>query len=292
MALAVQVLDAVLAKSFDSLRWLLEDIGDDDCFWEPGDPCWSVRRREDATVGWGTGAWVCEDRWPPPDPLPLTTIAWRMAHLAAWTDIYRNWTFEDQTLGLLDFDVPGTRDGLAAWLFAGQDRFRAEVRVKALEIKVLPGNIPEDIKVDVTELGIGQSLHVSDLTVPDAEILTDAGVTVAVVPESSNELPGAGRKLRDAKFSNPGVAPCCVPVQLAGIEVDPLSTQLFDPPTMGSPTTPGVTMSRRKTRSAAAPSRWNTLLCISTAVMPSNSRNTEGTSLLGCVRTTVLLTKR
>jgi large subunit ribosomal protein L25 len=51
----------------------------------------------------------------------------------------------------------------------------------ALQIRVLPGDIPEDVKVDVTNLGIGQSLHVSDLTVPAAEILTDAGVTVAVV---------------------------------------------------------------------------------------------------------------
>jgi hypothetical protein len=158
VALAVQVLDAVLAKSFDSLRWLLEDIGDDDCFWEPGDPCWSVRRREDATVGWGTGAWVCEDRWPPPDPLPLTTIAWRMAHLAAWTDIYRNWTFEDQTLGLLDFDVPGTRDGLAAWLFAGQDRFRAEVAT-----------------LDDTQLGELRPAHWGDL-VPTHDLVSAIAV--------------------------------------------------------------------------------------------------------------------
>jgi len=34
----------------------------------------------------------------------------RMAHIAAWTDVYRNWTFEDQSLGLPGFEVPGTRD--------------------------------------------------------------------------------------------------------------------------------------------------------------------------------------
>jgi hypothetical protein len=127
MALAAKVLDAVLRKSFDNVRWILEDVDGDDCFWEPVEPCWSVRRRVDAADGWGAGDWVCEDTWPPPDPLPITTIAWRMAHLAAWTDIYRNWTFEDQRLGLPGFEVPGTRDGLAEWLFSAQDHFRAQV---------------------------------------------------------------------------------------------------------------------------------------------------------------------
>jgi len=127
MTLAEQVLGALLRKAFDNVRWLLEDVDEADCFWEPTTPCWSVRRREDAARGWGTGEWVCEDAWPPPDPLPVTSIAWRMAHLAAWTDVYRNWTFEDQSFDLARFEVPGTRDGLASWLWSAQDSFRAEV---------------------------------------------------------------------------------------------------------------------------------------------------------------------
>jgi hypothetical protein len=121
------MLTAVLRKSFDNLRWLLEDVGDDDCFWEPVTPCWSVRRREDAQVGWGTGPWVCEDTWPPPDPLPVTTIAWRLAHLAAWTDIYRCWTFEGGKLGLRELVVPGDRDGLVGWVHVAQDEFSRAV---------------------------------------------------------------------------------------------------------------------------------------------------------------------
>ena len=127
MAVATQLLSSMLAKSFENVRWLLEDVDDEDCFWEPGDACWSVRRREDAGRAWGTGKWVCEDAWPPPDPLPLTTIAWRLAHLAAWTDVYRSWTFEDQALDLRQFDVPGTRDGLVTWLYESQDRFGTKV---------------------------------------------------------------------------------------------------------------------------------------------------------------------
>jgi hypothetical protein len=127
MASAKAMLDAVLRTAFGNVRWLLEDVGDDDCFWEPATPCWSVRRREVAGEGWGTGRWVCEDTWPPPDPLPVTSIAWRMAHLAAWTEVYRSWTFEHQRLGLAQLEVPGTRDGLAEWLCAAQDRFTRSV---------------------------------------------------------------------------------------------------------------------------------------------------------------------
>jgi hypothetical protein len=127
MALDKDMLDAVLGKAFGNVRWLLEDVGDEDCFWEPVTPCWSVRRREQAGQRWGTGQWVCEDAWPPPDPLPVTSIAWRMAHLAAWTDVYRNWTFEDQSLGLLQLEVPGTRDGLTEWVHSVDGLDHAEL---------------------------------------------------------------------------------------------------------------------------------------------------------------------
>jgi hypothetical protein len=125
MDLARQMLMAVLRKSFDNVRWIVEDVADDDCFWEPATPCWSVRLREHAGRGWGAGAWVCEDAWPAPDPLPVTTIAWRLAHLGAWTDVYRAWTFEDRRLDLNEVEVPGDRDGLVGLVMTAQDRFIA-----------------------------------------------------------------------------------------------------------------------------------------------------------------------
>jgi len=56
-----------------------------------------------------------------------------------------------------------------------------EQQLHALQIKALPADIPELIEIDVTGLAIGQSLHVSDLTVAKADIVTDASQTVAVV---------------------------------------------------------------------------------------------------------------
>ncbi len=56
-----------------------------------------------------------------------------------------------------------------------------EQQLHALQIRALPADIPELIEIDVTGLAIGQSLHVSDLTVVKADIITDATQTVAVV---------------------------------------------------------------------------------------------------------------
>jgi large subunit ribosomal protein L25 len=53
--------------------------------------------------------------------------------------------------------------------------------LRTVEIEVDPAQIPEKVELDVTALMIGKSLHVSDLTIPNAVILTDAALTVAVV---------------------------------------------------------------------------------------------------------------
>ena len=51
-----------------------------------------------------------------------------------------------------------------------------------LTILVDPVNIPRRIEADVTNVAIGHSLHVSDLTIPEGiEVLDDADSTVAVV---------------------------------------------------------------------------------------------------------------
>ncbi len=53
--------------------------------------------------------------------------------------------------------------------------------IRSVEIAVLPADIPEKVELDVTALLIGKSLHVSDLTIPNAEILMDPSLTVATV---------------------------------------------------------------------------------------------------------------
>ena len=53
--------------------------------------------------------------------------------------------------------------------------------MRELEIECLPRDLPEHIEVDVTALGIGDSIHVRDISVPGAEVLQDGDLTVATV---------------------------------------------------------------------------------------------------------------
>ncbi len=53
--------------------------------------------------------------------------------------------------------------------------------LRVIEIEVLPGDIPESIDLDVTALGIGDSLYVRDVRVTNAEILTDGDLPIATV---------------------------------------------------------------------------------------------------------------
>jgi large subunit ribosomal protein L25 len=56
-----------------------------------------------------------------------------------------------------------------------------DLHLHRMTIKVLPGKIPENIKVDVTDLTVGQAIHISDITVENAEILHDGDVSVVGV---------------------------------------------------------------------------------------------------------------
>jgi large subunit ribosomal protein L25 len=61
---------------------------------------------------------------------------------------------------------------------------------RTVDLICLPADIPSHVDVDVSELGIGDSLHVSDLEVPkEIEILTSKELTIAVmaVPVKAKE---------------------------------------------------------------------------------------------------------
>lgn len=54
-------------------------------------------------------------------------------------------------------------------------------QLREIEVFCLPGNIPEKVEIDVTELDIGDSIHVRDVALPDVEILTDLDRSVVAV---------------------------------------------------------------------------------------------------------------
>jgi hypothetical protein len=66
-----------------ALRPRLDGLTDDEYFDEPVPGCWSVRPRgtSSAPLLGGTGDWEIEFAQPPPEPPPVTTIAWRLGHV-------------------------------------------------------------------------------------------------------------------------------------------------------------------------------------------------------------------
>ena len=61
----------------------LDGLTDEEYLWEPVPEMWSIRPRADARtpMAAGGGALVADFAFPAPEPPPVTTIAWRLAHV-------------------------------------------------------------------------------------------------------------------------------------------------------------------------------------------------------------------
>lgn len=75
MGLATSTL-GLLEYVWPRIRGRLDTVTDDEYLWEPVPGCWSVRRT-------GPHRWEIEQEDPPPEPPPVTTIAWRTWHVAS-----------------------------------------------------------------------------------------------------------------------------------------------------------------------------------------------------------------
>jgi len=74
-------LQGLLAGAFDyyGARTVgrLTGLTDEEWLWEPVEGCWTVRDG------------VPDGAWPPPEPPPVTTIAWRLAHICSFLQNHR-----------------------------------------------------------------------------------------------------------------------------------------------------------------------------------------------------------
>ena len=68
--LTTQMADQLDYHWTTQLRPRLEGLTDEEYFWQPVPDCWTIH--PDGGIDFG---------YPPPDPEPVTTIAWRLAHL-------------------------------------------------------------------------------------------------------------------------------------------------------------------------------------------------------------------
>lgn len=72
--------------------------------------------------------------------------------------------------------------------------------VRELEVECLPRDIPEGADVDVSGLGLGDTVHVSDISLPNVKVLNDPDLvictisspTVAALPETPETSVGVG----------------------------------------------------------------------------------------------------
>jgi hypothetical protein len=81
----------------------LDGLTDAEYFWEPADGCWSVRPVEDG--------FAFDFEFPPPEPPPFTTIAWRLCHIACHIfEMRANNHFGDRSYRIDNHNYPGSAD--------------------------------------------------------------------------------------------------------------------------------------------------------------------------------------
>lgn len=103
----------------EQLRPRLDGLTDEEYQWEPVAGCWGLRPRAEARTSHagGAGELVMDFEFPEPDPPPVTTIAWRLGHIAIGIFGMRDSAhFGDGSLTYQSVDWPGTAAGGLALL--------------------------------------------------------------------------------------------------------------------------------------------------------------------------------
>lgn len=102
-------------RSCERLLRRLRGLGDDEYFWEPVPGCWNVRPDPQSP-----GRWTVD--YPPthPDPPPVTTIAWRLLHIADGNTVYWEHAFGPGRRNFWDLAPHGDASGAIAYLEESQ----------------------------------------------------------------------------------------------------------------------------------------------------------------------------
>ena len=128
----LELIDQLAFQWDHVVRPRLDGLTDAQYRWEPVPGMWSVRRREDATTTHAAGSrgTVLDFVIPEPSPPPLTTIAWRLCHIAQVLGGRAADHFGEGGFGYDQVDWPMTAAGAvalvdrqhAAWLAGVRDR--------------------------------------------------------------------------------------------------------------------------------------------------------------------------
>ena len=113
------------------LRPRLDGLTDDEYLWEPVAGCWSLRPEGAgvAEIAAGGGRLKADFQVPEPQPAPVTTIAWRFAHLLVGVLGARNAAhFGGPEADYVTYDYPETADDALRRLDAAYERWVEGVR--------------------------------------------------------------------------------------------------------------------------------------------------------------------
>lgn len=119
-----------------ALRPRLDGLGDEEYFWEPVPGSWSVRRRAQSAgpARLGSGEYVYESSDPVREDGPVTTIAWRLAHIIVGCFGMRTAShFGGPPVAFADFAYAGTAAQALAQLDESYDRWISGVRALGVE---------------------------------------------------------------------------------------------------------------------------------------------------------------
>ncbi|HEU5333850.1 MAG TPA: DinB family protein [Actinocrinis sp.] len=126
------------AELVDQLEWhwqqqlrpRLDGLTDDEYFWQPVPGCWTLSRRGEssAPVSLGTGEFTLDYAKPPHGREPVTTIAWRLAHLIDVFGLPAESHFDGAHANDPVDDYPGTAEEALRRLDEGHDAWISDLR--------------------------------------------------------------------------------------------------------------------------------------------------------------------
>lgn len=129
--LTAEVLDQLEFHWHGQLRPRLDGLTDEEYRWEPVPGSWNVRPRDEPApaIRVGSGEHTIDFAFPPPEPAPVTTIAWRLCHVVVGVFGARvAGHFGGPAYSYETTDYPGTADEALRLLDETHDAWVAGVR--------------------------------------------------------------------------------------------------------------------------------------------------------------------
>ncbi len=116
-----ELVDQLEEHWWQQLRPRLEGLTDEEYFWQPVPGCWTLR-------GGSAGSFRMDHVDPAPEPAPVTTIAWRLAHLIDVFGPPNVGHFEQLPADYVGRGYPGTAAGALRRLDEGHEAWVGELR--------------------------------------------------------------------------------------------------------------------------------------------------------------------